>query len=178
MIRPEIPENDGVATSALVRRQHATQSTLDAFRGKLFSWSGQKTCLHLLHAHLVNCGFKVPRLPAVRSPLGAKKALARRNCANMAEVIDSLGLERLPAPAMMTIGDLAYRSSDDGMGGVLVCVGSGQLLGWVDSVAPSEGEAGEVVQSCEVFILSLDQVEAAWKVECDARPAKLQGVIA
>lgn len=164
-MRPTIPELDPAAAQApLVRRQHATQATLDAFRGKLFSWSGQKTCLHLMHAHLVNCGVKVPRLPAVRSPLSAKKALARRKCANMAEVLDSLGLERLPAPAMMTIGDLAFGASEDGFGSIAVCVGSGQLLGWTDRIAQNAEEEGQAVQTCEVLIMSLDQVDAAWRV--------------
>ena len=49
--------------SPLVRRQYATQATLDRFRGKAFSWSGGKTCLHLMHAHLRHCGMRVPPLP-------------------------------------------------------------------------------------------------------------------
>lgn len=148
----------------LERRRVATQATLDAFRGRVFSWTGGKTCLHLAHAHLKACGVKVPRLPTVRSPLGAAKALKARGWANMAEVLDGVGLERLPAPAMMTVGDLAFRSSEDGFGAVLVCVGHGQLLGWVEGVATSAGEEAEAVQTCEVFILTLDQVEAAWSV--------------
>lgn len=162
----EIPAEllvDGHATP-MVRRQVATQATLDMFRGKAFSWSGGKTCLHLMHAHLRHCGVKVPRLPTVRSALGAKRALDKRSCANIAEVIDSLELERLPAPAMMTIGDLAYRSSADGFGGVLVCVGANQLLGWADAVAVSEEDEGEIVPNCEVLIMALDQVEACWRV--------------
>lgn len=152
------------AAAPMVRRQMATQATLDAFRGKVFSWTGGKTCLHLMYGHLANCGVKLPRLPKVNSPLGAKRALAKRECGNMADVIDSLGLVRLAAPAMMTVGDLAYRSSEDGMGGVLVCVGPQQLLGWVDRVAAAEGEEGAAVPNCEVFIMALDQVEVAWKV--------------
>lgn len=157
--------------SPLVRRQYATQATLDRFRGKAFSWSGGKTCLHLMHAHLQHCGVKVPRLPSVRSPLGAKKALARRGCANMAEVIDSLGIERLPAPAMLTVGDLAYRSSADGMGGVLICVGANQLLGWTEIVAASAEDEGEAQEGCEVLIMTLDQVEACWRVPIGPNPS-------
>lgn len=162
----EIPAEllvDGYATP-MVLRQVATQATLDLFRGKLFTWSGRKTCLHLMHAHLRHCGVKVQPLPTVRSALGAKRALDKRGCANMAEVIDSLELERLPAPAMMTIGDLAYRSSADGFGALLVCVGANQLLGWVDAVTTREEDEGEPVPNCEVFIMALDQVEACWRV--------------
>lgn len=162
----EIPAEllaDGAA-APLVRRQVATQATLDAFRGKQFSWSGGKTCLHLMYAHLVHCGVKVPPLPKVASPLAARRVLKRRGEANMAEVIDGLGIERLPAPAMLTVGDLAYRSSEDGMGGVLVCVGPNQLLGWVEEIAANESDEGQAVQRCEVFIMTLDQVEAAWRV--------------
>jgi len=152
------------AAVPMVRRQLATQSTLNAFRGKVFSWTSGRTCLHLMYRHLTNCGVKLPQLPKVASPLAAKRALIRRKCANIAEVIDSLGIDRLHAPAMMTVGDLAYRSSEDGFGGVLVCVGPQQLLGWVDRVASNEAEEGEAVPHCEVFIMKLDQVEAAWKV--------------
>lgn len=168
----DIPEDLQAAGAAapMVRRQLATQATLDQFRGRAFSWSGGKTCLHLMHAHLRHCGVKVPRLPTVRSPLGARRALDRRGQANMAEVIDSLGLERLPAPAMMTVGDLAYRSSADGFGGVLICVGAGQLLGWAELVAASEDDAGEAVEGCEVFIMALDQVEACWRVPIGPHP--------
>lgn len=160
---PQDLQAEGQA-APMVLRQQATQATLDLFRGRAFSWSGGKTCLHLMHAHLQHCGVKVPRLPTVRSALGAKRALDRRGQASMAEVIDSLGLERLPAPAMMTIGDLAFMPSADGFGGVLVCVGPNQLLGWAEIVRASEDDEGEAVEGCEVFIMTLDQVEACWRV--------------
>jgi len=135
-----------------LRRQKAMQATEARWRWQVADWKARCTCLHMLHFHLKAMGHKVPRLPAVRGPLAARKALAERGWANMAELMDAQGFERV-APAAMRVGDVAYRSSADGLGSVMLCVSAHKLLGWF------ENDPRMVVMD-----MSFDQVEAAWKV--------------
>lgn len=141
-------------TPDLLRRQQATQATQDKYRGRLFDWKRSRTCIHLLRSHLRAMGHKVPKVPPVTSAVSARRVMDAQGWKTCADLIDGLGLERI-APAMMLPGDVAYRWSEDGFGGVLICVGPHKVLGWFDN----EETEGKLV----VMDMSFDQLEAAWR---------------
>lgn len=140
------------ADNPLVRRQRITQASLDAFRGKPAGWKHGRNCIHLVARHLKAAGHKVPPVPQLRSLLAARRELARRGCNTVAELLDSLGLERI-APAAMLPGDLAAAGSPDGIGGAFVCVGAGMVLGW-----------REDLPEFAVLAADLGQLAGAWRV--------------
>lgn len=127
----------------LIRRQLATQATLDKFRGKPFDWAKGRHCGALLRFHLAAMGHPKPKLEQMRSALGARRALAARGCADMAEICRLfLNLEAI-APARMLMGDLVVSASADGIGGVLICAGPNKVFGW------SEDSPRLAVWDCE-----------------------------
>ena len=78
---------------------------------------------------MVNMGHKPPALPCVRSALGAHRALKKRGWASVADMLDAIGLERVPGAAMLP-GDLGVMESDEaGIGGIVICAGR-LLYGW------------------------------------------------
>jgi len=112
----------------LVRRQQATQKTLDRYRAKVFDWQTGVTCVHLARFHLKNMGHKVPTLPRIRSALSAKRALKERGWDSVEQMLDSI-LVRI-TPAQMMLGDVAIVPGDGGLDSILVCAGPFKLLGW------------------------------------------------
>lgn len=133
----------------MIRRQQAVQATMDKYRARAFDWKGKATCLHMARFHLVRMGRKPPALPQVGSLLAARRALAERGWANVGEMLDGIGLERI-APAAMRLGDLAMIEDDSGLGGIVISAG-GKVIGW------HEDAAGMVV-------MDLLQADAAWRV--------------
>ena len=104
--------------------------------------------------YLRKMGHKVERLPRLRSPRAARFALDQRGWRNCADMLDAqAGLTRLPAPAFMLPGDLAYCSSACGLGSILICAAPNKLLGWL-------AQAPEI----EVWDVGFDDVEACWRV--------------
>lgn len=139
-------------TPDLVRRQEAAMATLAKYRGRAFDWKTGQTCIHMARFHLRRMGHRPEPLPRIRGLIGARKALDARGWQTCADVLDALLLPRIPAAAMLP-GDIAFRSSEDGLGGLLVCAGAHKLMGWFEN-AP-----GFVVMD-----MSFDQVEACWRV--------------
>ena len=113
----------------LIRRNIATQATMDRFRKKKFSWPARATCIHMVRFHLVKMGHKPPALPEMRSLLAAHRALALRGWADVAEMMGTI----LPeiAPAEMLMGDIALLQSDDVIGALAIEIG-GTIIGWHD----------------------------------------------
>src|SRR3546814_6440224 len=72
-----------------VRRNEATQSARDKFKGLPFDWSEGRHCVRLAHFHLRQMGRKPPTLPRIRSALAAKKALKERGWASVSDMLDS-----------------------------------------------------------------------------------------
>lgn len=118
------------------------------YRARGFDWKSKATCLHMTSFHLRRMGRRPPRLPQVGSLLAAKRELAKRGWANVGDMLDGIGLERI-APAAMRLGDLAMILDDTGLGEIVVSAG-GKVIGW------HEGAAGMVV-------MDLLQIEAAWR---------------
>lgn len=133
----------------MIRRQQAVQRTMDKYRHRKFDWRSKATCLHLARFHLRAMGKNPPALPQIGSLLAAKKALKARGWKDVGEMLDAIGLERIP-PAAMLLGDLAMLESADGMGSIVVSAG-GKVLGWHDD------DAGMVV-------MEPLKIEAAWRV--------------
>lgn len=135
-----------------VRRQEATQATVDKFTGKPFDWNAGVHCVKLAHYHLRQMGWrKLPKLPLVKSPLAAKKALKARGWDSITAMLDSL-LERIP-PAMMRLGDIATVEGDEGFDAVFINAGPRRLFGWRED------------QPVAVMLdVSLDEISAAWRV--------------
>ena len=139
----------------LIRRQRATSATLAKYRFQPFDWKQKNTCVHLAHFHLRQMGHRPPALPRIRGVIGAKRIMGERGWADCAALLDAQNLTRINAAEMLA-GDLAYRSSEDGLGGILICLGPHKLMGWVDN----EESCGLMV----VLDMSFDQVEACWRV--------------
>ena len=136
----------------LIRRQRATQETLDRFRGVAWSWDSGITCAHLARFHLRAMGHKPAALPRLRSAIAARRALTQRGWANVTAMLDAQpGLIRIP-PAAMKMGDLAALDSGDGLGGVMVCLGPHKLMGWREDVP-------EMV----VLDIVFGEIAAAWR---------------
>lgn len=111
-----------------VRRQEATQATLDKFKGKAFSWQGA-TCAHLLRYHLRMMGHKPPAIPAFRSPISARTAMKKLGGDNIADVLRAIGMPEIP-PAMMMLGDVAVLPGDDGIFDAITINAGVKLMGW------------------------------------------------
>lgn len=138
--------------SDLLRRQRATQATLDRYRGKVFSWQQGITCVHLARFHLKAMGHAVPTVPRIRSALGARRALADNGWADVAEMLAGVGCAPI-APAMMLQGDLALLDSADGLAAIFICAGPHKLLGW-----------REDAEGLVVLDVDLAEVTAAFRV--------------
>lgn len=110
-----------------VERAAATARTLAKYRSLPFSWQDRVTCLHLARHHLRQMGHRPPPIPAFRSPIGAKRALAKAGFPNMAALLDSL-LPRI-APAAAMVGDLGLLEGSDGFDSIVVNAG-GKWLGY------------------------------------------------
>lgn len=116
-------------TIDLIARRDATQRTMDKFRDRPFDWAARSTCLHLAAYHLRQLGHRAPPVPAIRSLLGAKRAMTKRGWADVGEMLAGIGLLEIP-PATMIVGDLAVLQSDsDGIGAITISVG-GKVMGW------------------------------------------------
>lgn len=134
----------------LVARVDATNKTMRKFRERAFDWDGA-SCIHLARAQLRNMGHKPPRVPPIRSAIGAKRAMAANGYETVADIFDGLGLMRIP-PAAMLVGDLAILPGEDGFDAVVVCVG-GKLMGW-------HGAADKLVMIGE----AVGSITAAWRL--------------
>lgn len=135
----------------LVMRQRATQLTVDKFMGSELSWEQGKTCIHMMHAHLLHMGHaKPPAMPCVRSPAAAKRALKKRGCDSVEELLDTI-LVRLPAPAFARLGDIATAEGEHGLAAILINTGRNTWLGW-----------HEDAERAVMVAVSGDELTGAW----------------
>lgn len=134
-----------------IRRQAATQRTLNRYRGRPFAWRAGHTCVHMARFHLRGMGHKPPVMPRIGSVLGAKRALAANGWDDVAAMLDSL-LPRI-APLEMRLGDLAVGEGLDGLGAIFVCIPPFKLLGWHE-----EAEGAVIID------FNRDALLGAWRV--------------
>ena len=111
----------------MLRRQKATQATLEKYRDKPFSWKDGRTCLHLLRFHLRQMGHKPEALPRIKSALAARRALDDRGWKDVGDMLDNF-LPRIPHASML-LGDVAMFQSEDGFGAITISMGD-KVMGW------------------------------------------------
>jgi hypothetical protein len=134
----------------LLRRQAATSATMAKYRSKAFDWRSEVTCVHMARFHLRKMGHKMPKVPQMRSEIGARHALKARGVDNVAEMLDAL-LPRI-APAEMLLGDLVVAGSADGIGAIFVCAGPQKIIGWRED------------EEKMVFLdITLGELDGAWR---------------
>lgn len=115
----------------LAERAIATDTVLDRFRDKPFSWFGAN-CIRLARAQAVALGHEVPPVPPFRSVLGAKRALEKQGAADVTGLLDKW-FPRLPGATFMLVGDLCVLPGEHAVAGLdAVCIadGRGGLIGW------------------------------------------------
>jgi hypothetical protein len=135
----------------LAQRVAATQQTIERYKGKSFSWSEGRTCVHMARQHLRHMGHKPPTVPRFRSALAAKRALQERGWGRVSDMFDSL-LPRI-TPAFMMTGDIVVLPGEGGIESVRVCAGPMRFFGWCE-----DDDAPVVME------IWLDQITAAWRV--------------
>lgn len=146
MKRRKLPELD--------RRREATQATKDFFIGKPFDWREGRHCVKMAHYHLRQMGKRPERLPKIKGPIEAKRALKDRGFDNVSDWLDSI-LTPIP-PAMMLTGDIAITPGDEGFESVLVCVAQRKFLGWLPD--------GSAVVIYDVGSKGFRDIVRAWRV--------------
>lgn len=105
--------------STLPARVAAAQATFDAFHGQTFEW-GRRDCARLAAFCLKSLGYnpRAARFGYYKTENSAAAALRKAGFADMAAVVDSLGLPRI-APAAALPGDIVgFRHADQPLGGV------------------------------------------------------------
>jgi hypothetical protein len=114
------------------RRKRAAQATLDHWRDRAFSWEEGNHCARMITSHLRRLGVKVPHGKAgtFKSALAARAALKRVGFRSLAHMADHY-LLRIPAAAAKT-ADLVELPSADGLGAMMVALGNGRVLGYID----------------------------------------------
>lgn len=141
--RRKLPEMD--------RRREATQATKDFFIGKPFDWREGRHCVKMAHYHLRQMGKRPERLPKIKGPIEAKRALRERGFEAVSDWFDSF-LIRIP-PSMMRLGDIAVTPGDEGFESVLIYVAPHKLMGWLP-----DGSA--VV----IYDAGFEDLTGAWRV--------------
>ena len=115
----------------LAERAMRTEAVLDRYRDKPFDWAGAN-CIRLARAQATAMGHEVPPVPVFRSALGARRALAKQGVNSVTALLDKY-LLRLPAPAMMLVGDICTLPADPDGGGleaVGIADGQGSIFAW------------------------------------------------
>ncbi len=111
----------------LEQRRSRTEQVVARFRARPFSWTSRRTCIHLARAQMVALGHKPPKLPDMRSPLSAMRALKATGHDDLEALLDGL-LPRV-APAAMWLGDLALMAGGEGFDAIVINAG-GKVLGY------------------------------------------------
>lgn len=112
-------------------RAAATERTKLAFIARPFDWTRQATCVHLVRRQLLEMGHQVPPVPTFRTPIGAKRALTKRGWSTVAEMVDAQ-LPRIHASEAI-VGDILELASSDMLGGgLVVAVGNGRAMGYLE----------------------------------------------
>lgn len=113
--------------SDLLRRKKATEKSLMKYKDKPFSWEDGSTCIHFVRSHAVNMGHKVPRLPRLKSEVGARFALKKNGWSGVSEMMNEYFTPI--APANMLLGDVAVLRGEGDFEALVICAGL-KFLGW------------------------------------------------
>ena len=133
------------------RRRIATNKTMKRFRKTPFDWSKSATCVHLARFQMRTMGHKPMKVPAFRTAITAKKALADLGHDSVTSLFDTM-LPRI-APAQMLLGDLISFPGEGGLDAITVCAGPHKVIGW-------HADHDTMV----VLDIELDEIKAAWRL--------------
>jgi hypothetical protein len=114
------------------RRVAAAQATLDTYRDKPLVW-GECDCARMAAFTLRQLGVRAPlsKFGRYSTALGAIKALKRQGFETLADVVDSLGLVRIP-PAAALPADIIALEAEHGEVALTVSLSGQRVLGFYE----------------------------------------------
>ena len=115
----------------MLKRQAATQACMDRFAGKPYA-AGKRDCAKLAAHALHKLGRKCPLLTQANhtTEAGALKYIRRKGFVDLVELMDAIGLERIP-PAAALPGDIVGMAEGSGFGcSLTVALDNGRVLGF------------------------------------------------
>lgn len=116
----------------MVRRVAAVEATRAKFAGRPFRW-GSVDCVKVAMFHLRKMGqqhsFGVHKAGSYRTPLSAKRALARAGHDSVDAALRAAGIVEI-APAMALTGDLLTMPGTEGLDAVCILAGPDLMLGF------------------------------------------------
>lgn len=137
----------------MLARVRAAQATVDAFRDKPLKW-GQTDCGRLAGFVLREMGHspRLARFGRYSSPAGALKALRGQKFNDLPDVLDAMGLDRIP-PAMALPGDI-LGVPGEGMTALAVVLGNNNAIAFAED------------QVCRIGKIKVFDGVSAWRVPC------------
>ncbi len=114
----------------LERRHAAIEATLKRYRGRPFAW-GKVDCAKVVAFHLKKLGHKVSisKAGSYSSALGATRAIRRMGFPGMPELLDGLGMTRIPYARLM-LGDVILGEGHGGLNALGIYAGNGHVFGF------------------------------------------------
>lgn len=111
-------------------RHAAIEATMARFRGRPFAW-GKVDCAKVAAFHLKKMGFKISisKAGSYSSALGAQRAIVRMGYDTIPELLDGLGLTRIPYSRLL-LGDLVVADGHDGIAAIGIYASNGHVLGF------------------------------------------------
>ncbi|WP_397586684.1 DUF6950 family protein [Sphingobium fuliginis] len=114
----------------LERRFAAIEATMARYRDRPFEW-GKVDCAKVAAFHLKKLGHKVliSKAGAYGSALGARRAIRRMGYDSLPDLLDGLGLTRIPYSRML-LGDLVVAEGHGGIDAIGIYASNGHVLGF------------------------------------------------
>lgn len=114
----------------LERRHAAIEATMARYRGRPFLW-GKVDCAKVAAFHLKKLGYPIliSKAGAYHSARSARRAISRMGFDNLAALIDSLGLSRIPYSRLL-LGDIILNEGHAGIDAIGIYAGNGHVLGF------------------------------------------------
>lgn len=136
------------------KRVRVTQEAVDRYSGRQMAL-GKVDCFRPVAHVLRKAGYKVPLAKAgsYSSLAGALRALKTLGYANLPELMDGLGLERIGHASALPGDILALPGEDNGWLSLALYIGNGRSLGFSDMDGVATCGVGDALE-----------IEAAWRV--------------
>ncbi|BBD01832.1 DUF6950 family protein [Sphingobium sp. YG1] len=114
----------------LERRHAAIEATMARYRGRPFAW-GRVDCAKMAAFHLKKLGFpiSISKAGSYSSAIGAKRAIGRMGYDNLTDLLDGLGLTRIPYSRLM-LGDIVLAEGHGGVDALGIYASNGHVLGF------------------------------------------------
>ncbi len=100
------------------------------YRGRPFAW-GKVDCAKVAAFHLKKLGYaiSISKTGSYASARGAKAAIGRMGYDNLTDLLDGLGLTRIPYSRLL-LGDLVLAEGHDGVDAIGIYASNGHVLGF------------------------------------------------